>query len=810
MQDPTAASRWAGSWLTLRFQDPAQEKGFLRYYSALLARSAFILVLVTTAFPVIALILTVLWWDTSLLSHDGMLVFKVKVGLLVVYVLAATATMVCFRVERLLQCIGFAQREIIVTILATLLTFVFALSDTFYCCKMLGFDPYTDLLPVTTGPYTDTALALVLANITAALHLAMPIRWYISVSQEAATVLVYGGCTMGLGGPIESAQQRFRFVAFLSCLVFLTAIGKRQIERTERAMFARLVAERTLRTQAEFQLSTLDQQPRDALNDGQSFVSTTPSGALFRRLESSVFEEHLTMISRIGRGEQWLIGEEELQVFPNQLLGQGSFGAVVAGLFHSTPVALKFPLLSRGSRAPADIGNELRILRRLRHPNIVMFHGACINFEHQNIALVLECVKGILMANYIGSSADLAPSSEARAQCVVGVCRALMYLHSRLPRIVHGDIKPENIMVEHHSKACSSCGSCCQVSSRAFVNAKLLDFGLSRVQTRHTKPLGGTLRWAAPEVFSRREVLPQPAADVYSFGCLVYFAATEELPLASWPHKAIAIVKRHGARVTLQHHNRLFLKSGWPLVEKATHHQPQQRPTMSELHEEISQWPEYQLHGDARAELTDACWQAIERLQETLTAQHDSPQLQTGSRTEQQQGQQPRQGQQPQQVEEQPALNQAQCLAVNMDTPDAVRCPGFIETPMQTRLLDVIVMLHRWNVQIPRMACCDYHAVVGYLPEVQQLLLETVCKSMDGDNETDGQRVQCPECFALNLKSDDSVSFRCECCGCNDGPLQEQGSIPRLPPGAARDEAVNIQAQHGNSHLAPLRITCSL
>jgi len=94
--------------------------------------------------------------------------------------------------------------------------------------------------------------------------------------------------------------------------------------------------------------------------------------------------------------------------------------------------------------------------------------------------------------------------------------------------------------------------------------------------------------------------------------------------------------------VTLQCPNRFLLERGWLLVKKATHHQPQQRPTMPELYKEISQWPECQLPGaaDARAMLTEedpalACWRAIQHLRQTLTAQDDGPQPQTRSRKEQ-------------------------------------------------------------------------------------------------------------------------------------------------------------------------------
>jgi len=110
-----------------------------------------------------------------------------------------------------------------------------------------------------------------------------------------------------------------------------------------------------------------------------------------------------------------------------------------------------------------------------------------------------------------------------------------------------------------------------------------------------------------------------------------------------------------------------------------------------------------------------------------------------------------------------------------------LRRPGFAETPVQTMLLDLLITLHRWNLRIPRTACCEYHAAVRSLSEVQQCLLEAGCKSMDEGSEIgERQCVQCPECFALNVNAEDLNNFRCELCGCDATALQEQGSYMSL------------------------------
>ena len=97
----------------------------------------------------------------------------------------------------------------------------------YYGAKLRGLDP---LVVYPNLWWSDTHFVLVLANVTVALHLTLPIRWHILVVPASS----------------------FWNFTLLSSLIFLTAIGKRHLDSTDRAMFSRLVAQRTLRTEAEF------------------------------------------------------------------------------------------------------------------------------------------------------------------------------------------------------------------------------------------------------------------------------------------------------------------------------------------------------------------------------------------------------------------------------------------------------------------------------------------------------------------------------------------------------------------------------
>jgi len=79
---------------------------------------------------------------------------------------------------------------------------------------------------------------------------------------------------------------------------------------------------------------------------------------------------------------------------------------------------------------------------------------------------------------------------------------------------VHADLKDSNIIV---------------ANVNGFPIPKLLDFGLSRLLTKHAKPIGGSLEFMAPEV-ARNRSPPTCAADVFSFGRLAYFVVTSTRP----------------------------------------------------------------------------------------------------------------------------------------------------------------------------------------------------------------------------------------------------------------------------------------
>ena len=200
--------------------------------------------------------------------------------------------------------------------------------------------------------------------------------------------------------------------------------------------------------------------------------------------------------------EHWLVDPGEIVLFPGRILGNGSYGVVVAGRLCGTLVAVKVPLFQCVADKMKSLASELRVLRRLRHPGIVAFLGVCIDASAGEICLLEDLVSGTTLTLAMSNMDSQGPLHvQWRRDILLGVAEALRYLHHQEPPIIHGDIKPNNVLVEHGSW-----------------RPKLIDFGLASICAgrSHARGIHGSLRWVAPEIM--RNCLPHTSADVLSFG----------------------------------------------------------------------------------------------------------------------------------------------------------------------------------------------------------------------------------------------------------------------------------------------------
>jgi len=214
-----------------------------------------------------------------------------------------------------------------------------------------------------------------------------------------------------------------------------------------------------------------DAQTRSSGNTGRLFNRINENLMKAESADIDLFKQSLSEVASLGKRERWLLKSKDLKpVAKEEVLGVGGFGVVRKYLFRGSPVAVKTPRVRSTStadcaRALRSLLNELRVLRQVRHPNIVLFHGMVMYSEASDatiLALVFELIQGIPLNTYLSSNV----SDVARHKLMLGACCALRYLHSNDPLICHGDIKDVNILVESWSGG---------------PRARLLDFGLAHV-----------------------------------------------------------------------------------------------------------------------------------------------------------------------------------------------------------------------------------------------------------------------------------------------------------------------------------------
>jgi sterile alpha motif and leucine zipper-containing kinase AZK len=127
-------------------------------------------------------------------------------------------------------------------------------------------------------------------------------------------------------------------------------------------------------------------------------------------------------------------------------IGKGAFGEVRVAKWKNIEIAAKRLYDIEGESHTESFMQEMRLLSRLRHPNLILFLGVCMN-EKTNLptAILTE-----LMPN---SLYTLLEDNKIRFQLpdildiALDISAGLDYLHSHSPVIVHRDISAKNILV---------------------------------------------------------------------------------------------------------------------------------------------------------------------------------------------------------------------------------------------------------------------------------------------------------------------------------------------------------------------------
>lgn len=185
-------------------------------------------------------------------------------------------------------------------------------------------------------------------------------------------------------------------------------------------------------------------------------------------------------------------------------LGDGGFGTVYYGKLNDGRLVAVKRLYENSCRHMGQFMNEIHILARLRHKNLVTLYG-CTSRRSRELLLVYEYIPNGTVADHLHgklAQSNVLPLS-TRLSIAVETAEALSFLHEN--DVIHRDVKTTNILLENSFKV------------------KVADFGLSRLfpndVTHVSTAPQGTPGYVDPDYYNCYQLTEK--SDVYSFGVVL-------------------------------------------------------------------------------------------------------------------------------------------------------------------------------------------------------------------------------------------------------------------------------------------------
>jgi len=182
---------------------------------------------------------------------------------------------------------------------------------------------------------------------------------------------------------------------------------------------------------------------------------------------------------------------------------------VYRGFYRGHEVAikqLKEDALAGGSLAPQqlqELRKELNALRKLKHPRLIHFFGACLQVP--TVCLVMEFMAGGSLYNLLHVT-KFALARRDQFRIALQTNEGLIFLHGFAPPVVHRDLKTMNVLLDRS------------------LHVKLCDFGLTQPldsthMNRNPDGESGSPRYMAPEMYDAGGKLTEKV-DIWAMGCV--------------------------------------------------------------------------------------------------------------------------------------------------------------------------------------------------------------------------------------------------------------------------------------------------
>ncbi|XP_072979791.1 serine/threonine-protein kinase STY46-like [Typha angustifolia] len=248
----------------------------------------------------------------------------------------------------------------------------------------------------------------------------------------------------------------------------------------------------------------------------------------------------------------------KLLKFGNKV-ASGSYGDLYRGIYCSQDVAIKVLKPERVNEdMQGEFAQEVYIMRKVRHRNVVQFIGACT--RPPSLCIVTEFMSGGSVYDFLHKQKGVF-KLPALLKVAMDISKGMNYLHQN--NIIHRDLKAANLLMDENEVV------------------KVADFGVARVKSQSGVMTAetGTYRWMAPEVIEHNPY--DHKADVFSFAIVLWELLTGKIPYEYLtPLQAAIGVVRKGLRPTIPKSTHPKLAE---LLEKCWEQDPTKRPDFSEI-----------------------------------------------------------------------------------------------------------------------------------------------------------------------------------------------------------------------------------
>lgn len=263
---------------------------------------------------------------------------------------------------------------------------------------------------------------------------------------------------------------------------------------------------------------------------------------------------------------EWLI--EDAKITYGKKLGDGASGVTYTGQYNGEKVAIKSYSAAILTNDINSVKNEMDILSKMGHKNIVQFRGFVLRRDPPSAALVTRFAERGELGDALYTNRIVRRRGDSlRFKIVLGLAEGLKFLHSF--NVIHRDIKPANILLDDDFEP------------------MLTDFGFSRFfdtdSADNMTGETGSYRYMAPEVTSHSHYTEK--ADVYSFALICNEIFTDERP---FEYQIAAVVALDVVRKDLRPSQRKIknerLKT---IISRCWARDPSRRPAWDEIISEL-------------------------------------------------------------------------------------------------------------------------------------------------------------------------------------------------------------------------------